>query len=124
MDDLSRFCCLNADCVDHGKRGHGNLTVPMRYGPNKTRLLRCSTCKTRFSERKGTPLFDARLPTDKVVSLLAHVAEGIGTRKTSRLVGVHRDTVTSYIRRAGKHAHDLHEELVAFSPDDERSTVR
>jgi transposase-like protein len=124
MDDLSRFCCLNPNCPDSGKRGQGNLTVPARYGPNKTRVLRCSTCKDRFSERKGTPLFDARLPADKVVSVLAHVAEGIGTRKTARLVGVHRDTVTRYIRRAGEHARDLHEELVAFSPDDERSPVR
>ncbi len=124
MDDLSRFCCLNPDCPAHGKRGHGNLTVPMRYGPNRYRLLRCSTCKARFSERKGTPLFDARLPTDKAVSVLAHVAEGIGTRKTARLVGVHRDTVTRYIRRAGEHAERLHEELVAFSPGDDRSPVR
>ena len=30
MDDLSRFCCLNSDCPDYGKRGHGNLTVPAR----------------------------------------------------------------------------------------------
>ena len=118
MDDLSRFCCLNPDCPDHGKRGHGNLTVPARYGPHKTRVLRCSTCNDRFSERKGTPLFDTRLPADKVVAVLAHVAEGIGTRKTARLVGVHKDTVTRYIRRAGRHAEQLHDELVAFSPDD------
>jgi len=119
MDDLGRFCCLNPDCPDHGKRDHGNLTVPMRYGPNKTRrLLRCSTCKARFSERKGTPLFDTRLPTETAVAVLAHVAEGIGTRKTARLVGVHPDTVTRYVRRAGDHAAQLHDELVAFSPDD------
>ena len=124
MDDLNRFCCLNPKCPDHGKRHHGNLTVPMRYGPHHYRLLRCSTCKARFSERKGTPLFDARLPADKVVSVLAHVAEGIGARKTARLTGVHPDTVTRYIRRAGEHARALHEELVAFSPDDDRSPVR
>ena len=124
MDDLSRFCCLNPSCVDHGKRGHGNLTVPARYGFHQTRVLRCSTCKARFSERKGTPLFDARLPADKVVSVLAHVAEGVGTRKTARLVGVHRDTVTRYLRLAGEHARDRHEELVAFSPDDPRSPIR
>ena len=120
MDDLTRFCCLNPGCPDHGERGHGNLTVPMRYGPGKARrLLRCSTCKARFSERKGTPLFDARLPADKVASVLGHVAEGVGTRKTARLTGVHRDTVTRYIRRAGAHAGQLHDELVAFSPGDE-----
>ncbi len=118
-DDLGRFCCLNPDCPDYGKRGHGNLTVPMRYGPNKARrLLRCSACKARFSERKGTPLFDARLPTDTAVAVLAHVAEGIGTRKTARLTGVHPDTVTRYVRLAGGHAEQLHNELVAFSPDD------
>src|SRR5262245_38531006 len=76
MDDLSAFCCLNPSCADLGKRGHGNLTVTMRYGPNKSRrMLRCRTCTTRFSERKGTPLFDARLPPERVNDVLAHVAE-------------------------------------------------
>lgn len=125
MDDLTPFCCLNPDCADHGRRGHGNLTVTMRYGPDKARrLLRCSTCTARFSERKGTPLFDARLPPDKAASVLGHVAEGVGTRKTARLVGVHPDTVTRYTRLAGDHAEQLHEELVAFSPHHGRGPVR
>jgi len=124
MDDLSRFCCLNPDCPDHGQRNHGNLTVPARYGPNKTRVLRCSTCKARFSERKGTALYGTRLSAETVVSVLAHVAEGVGTRKTARLVGVSKDTVTRYIRAAGEQAQQLHDELVAFSPSDQRSAVR
>ena len=53
------------------------------------------------------------------VAVLAHVAEGVGTRKTARLTGVHTDTVTRYIRLAGAQAEQLHEELVAFSPGDE-----
>ena len=62
VDDLTAFCCPNPGGPDHGERGHGNLTVTSRYGPGKTRrMLRCSTCKARFSERKGTPLFGARL---------------------------------------------------------------
>jgi len=84
MDDLNPFCCLNPECRDHGKRSHGNLTVPMQYGPNKSRhMLRCSTCKTRFSERKRTPLFDARLPPEAVTAVLEHVAKGVGARKTA-----------------------------------------
>jgi LacI family transcriptional regulator len=119
MDDLGPFCCLSLDCPDHGKRGHGNLTVTSRYGPGKARrMLRCSTCKTRFSERKGTPLFDARLSAEKVTAVLAHVAEGIGTRKTARLTRVHPDTVARYTRLAGDHGAELHDELVAFSPED------
>ena len=119
MDDLSLFCCLNSACPDHGKRGHGNLTVTTRYGPGKVRrLLRCSSRKARFSERKGTPLFDTRLAAATATAVLAHVAEGVGTRKTARLTGVHRDTVTRYVRLAGAHAERLHDELVAFSPGD------
>ncbi len=120
MDNLSLFCCLNSECPDHGKRNAGNLTVVMRYGKeNQNRLLRCRTCKTRFSEHKGTPLFRAQLPPEKQISLLEHIAEGCGVRKTARLINVHRDTVTRYAKLAGDHAQALHDELVAFSPSDE-----
>ena len=117
MDDLSRFCCLNSDCPDLGKRGAGNLTVTSRYGPDKQRrMLRCRTCKTRFSERKGTPLFDSRLAPAKVESVLEHVAEGCGVRQTGRLCKVNRNTVGRYSRIAGAQARDLHDERVRLSP--------
>ena len=115
-DDLSALCCQNADCADYGQRGKGNLTVPMRYGPKQRRLLRCRTCKARFSERKGTPLFGSALPEEKVVAVLRHIAEGVGVRKTSRLLGVNKNTVVRYCLLAGDHAQQLHDELVAFSP--------
>ena len=125
MDDLARFCCLNPDCPDHGKRGAGNLTVTARYGPDKARrLLRCRTCKARFTERKGTPLFGSHLPEQKAIAVMAHLAEGVGVRKTGRLVGVHRETVASYARKAGGHAKDLHDESVAVSPPHARAAVR
>lgn len=125
MDDLSRFCCLNNDCSEFGKRGAGNLTVPHRYGPEKSkRILRCRVCKARFSERKGTPLFDARLPSAKVESVLEHVAEGCGVRQTGRLCRVAANTVARYSRLAGTHAKVAHDELVAISPPNDRGPVR
>lgn len=125
MDDLSKFCCQNNKCPDYGKRGAGNLTVCMRFGKKKhIRLLYCRTCKDRFSERKGTPLFEARLDPEKIVSVLDHISEGCGVRKTGRLVGVHHDTVSRYCKLAGQHAQALHDELVAFSPGNARSPVR
>jgi transposase-like protein len=124
MHELNTFCCQNPTCPDYGKRGHGNLTLTARYGNDQRRLLRCKTCKARFSERKGTPLFDSRLPKAKAVSLLQHLAEGCGVRSTSRLTGVSKDTVVRYSRRAGDHAQQLHDELVAFSPSDPRRATR
>src|SRR3954447_21588398 len=98
-EDLARFCCQRPDCPDYGRRGHGNLTVCGHYGTTKPiRLLYCRTCKARFSERKGTPLFGACLPEDKAIDLMKHVADRNGVRATARLVGVHRDTVVRYSR--------------------------
>lgn len=116
-DDLTRFCCQNKSCPDYGKRGAGNLTVCMRFGKEKRiRLLYCRICKERFSERKGTPFFQARLSDEKALSVLEHIAEGCGVRKTGRLVGVNKNTVVRYCVLAGGHAKALHDELVSFSP--------
>jgi transposase-like protein len=119
MDDLSRFCCLNPDCPDHGKRGAGNLTVRDRYGPHQRRLLYCRSCKARFSERKGTSLFDCRLAEGKAQAVLAHLNDGCGVRQTERLVGVNRNTVMRLGRLAGDHAKAAHDELVSLSPPDD-----
>lgn len=125
MDDLTQFCCQNEQCPDYGKRGHNNLSVCDRYGRNKERrVLYCRSCKARFSERKGTPFFGAQLPDEQIVSVLAHIAEGCGVRQTGRLVGVNRNTVVRYSLLAGDHAQKLHDELVAFSPQDARGPVR
>jgi LacI family transcriptional regulator len=124
MDDLARFCCQNPGCGDYGKRGVGNLSVCDRFGKgNRLRLLYCRTCKARFSERKGTPLFQARLGEDKILDVASHVAEGCGVRKTGRLVGVTPNTVSRYSRLFGQHAKALHDELVVFSPANPRGAV-
>jgi transposase-like protein/IS1 family transposase len=118
MDDLALFCCQNSRCPDFGRRGVGNLTVTGRLGKDgQYRLLYCRTCRARFSERKGTPLYRAHSPGDKVLSILEHVREGRGVRKTARLVKVHPDTVSRYSRAAGGHARAAHGERVARSPE-------
>ncbi len=125
MDDLSRFCCLNRDCPGYGRRDAGNLSVCMRYGRERQHcLLYCTTCRARFSARKGTPLFGARLPRAKLLAVLAHLADGCGVRQTARLVGVGKNTVSRLGLLAGGHARQLHDELVGFSPLDYQSPAR
>jgi transposase-like protein len=125
MDDLSSFCCQNNKCSDYGRRKAGNLSVCDRYGKNKQRrMLYCRSCKARFSERKGTIFFGSSLPEEKIVSMMEHVAEGCGVRKTGRLLRVNRNTVSRYSALAGQHARTLHDELVAFSPEDTGTAMR
>jgi LacI family transcriptional regulator len=123
MDELSTFCCLNPECPDRGKRGFGNLSVRARYGKSQRRLLYCKSCKARFSERKGTPLFDCRLGDDKAQSVLAHLNDGCGVRQTERLAGVNRNTVMRLARLAGSHAKAAHDSLVSFSPLDDQAAA-
>jgi len=123
-DDLVRFCCQNPDCDAHGRRGGDNILVIDHFGKARHRLLYCRTCKARFSEFKGTPFFNSKLPHDKVLAVLEHLAEGCGVRQTARLVGVNKDTVTRLALLAGRHAKDTHDELVGFSPRDPRGPAR
>ncbi|HEU5117439.1 MAG TPA: hypothetical protein VFT74_12415 [Isosphaeraceae bacterium] len=123
-DNLARFCCQNPDCDLYGQRGGDNILVVDHFAKARHRLLYCRVCKARFSEFKGTPLFRSRLPHEKVLAILEHLAEGCGVRQTARLVGVNKDTVTRLALLAGKHAKDAHDELVAFSPRNPRGPVR
>ena len=124
MDDLTIFCCQNSQCTDYGRRGLDNLRVCFRYGPQKaTRVLACRTCQHRFTERKGTALYRCKLPEDKAVAVLHHLQEDCGVRQTSRLVGVNKDTVVRLALVAGHHAQQVHDERVAFSPQNPRGPV-
>ena len=121
---LDELCCQNSRCAKYGRRGGGNLSVCGWIDRKKTiRQLYCSACKARFSERKGTPLYNAKLPPDKVIAILDHVREGCGVRQTGRLVGVSKNTANRFVRLAGNHARKLHDELVALSPPDRRGPV-
>ena len=119
MKQLEELCCQNSECAKYGKRGAGNLTVCGWIDKRKTiRQLYCRVCKARFSERKGTPLYHAKLRPKKALAILEHIQEGCGVRQTGRLVKVSKDTANRYVRLAGEHAAALHDELVAFSPPD------
>ena len=116
---IEHFFCHNSACADHGKRGGGNLYFRGWSGRNKRiRMVYCRTCEMSYSERKGSALERSGLPTDKAVSVLDHLKEGVGIRATSRLTGVSRDTVSRLLAKAGDQAKLLHDELVAFSPSD------
>jgi len=120
---IETFCCQNKDCSQFGDRNQGNLRFSGWSGTGKKiRMVHCMTCGCCFSERRGTPLWESRLAEEVALFLLDHLREGCGTRSTSRLLGVSKDTVTRYARLSGEHANSVHDELVSFSPSDQRSS--
>jgi hypothetical protein len=116
---ITDFFCWNEGCEEYGIRGSSALRQWGWSGHSKRiRMIHCTRCKHSYSERKGTPLEGSQLPDSKAKAVLDHLRERCGTRPTSRLVGVAKDTVTRYARLAGQHATRAHDELVAHSPPD------
>jgi len=109
---LAQLCCVNGGCVDVGKQGKGNLSVRTGKGGGRWRVLRCSTCRTEFSERKGTALFGTTMLPSRIAAVAACLKEGCGIRKTSRLTGASKSGVTSIAMRLGLHAKAVHDQRV------------
>lgn len=109
--DLSDLCCVHSQCPDAGQRAAGNLGFVRWTGRAKDiRFVHCRTCGSDFSERKGTPLFKAILPRSEIVSIVEHLMEGDGQRKTARLTRHRQDTVARYQKLVGLHAKAFHDE--------------
>jgi transposase-like protein len=109
---LEQLCCVEPDCPLVGQCAAGNLSVRTGKGAGRWRILRCSACKTEFSERKGTALWGSRMAPDKAEAIAAHLQDGCGIRQTARLVGVSKDGVTAMALRLGLHAYRFHDQQV------------
>lgn len=110
--DFQSLCCLNPDCALYGRRGADNLTVRKTYGKAQMRYLRCRCCGEEFSERKGTALFNLKIPEAQAAAILEHLDVGCGVVATAQLVGVAKDTVSRLVRVAGRASQALHDRIV------------
>ncbi|MDP1815337.1 MAG: hypothetical protein Q8K92_12885 [Leadbetterella sp.] len=110
---LNEKCCQNPKCPNYGQKELGNLCYHGFSGKGKEiRMLWCNTCKTSFSERKGTLLFGSKLPEEKVKIVLNNFAEGNGIRKTSRLTNVSLSAVQRLSNQCSNVCENIHNEKV------------
>lgn len=109
---LETLACPYPDCHLYARTAAGNLTVRKLYGKDRIRYLRCRACAREFSERKNTALFNCKIEESKAVSVAEHLAEGLSTKATSRLLGVSAEAVRRLRRNLGGHARGFHDELV------------
>jgi len=100
-DGWSGYACPNGRCADHGKKGGGNIRLERRYGMNNVALLRCRTCKRTFSENRGTPFFELRLPYEKLYRVLTSLVRCGSIRGTADTAGVDKNTVLRILKLAG-----------------------
>jgi transposase-like protein len=110
--DLSTLAWVNSACQQFRQGSQGNLVIRKVYGHDHIRLLRCRTCCEAFSERRGTALFNTKLPEATAAEVSNHLDEGCSVRATARLVKVAKETVARLRRVSGRHAERLHDQYV------------
>ncbi|MEW6108451.1 MAG: helix-turn-helix domain-containing protein [Nitrospirota bacterium] len=93
------FFCPNEYCGDHGKKGKGNIIVYNRYGKQHRRLLKCKTCKSKFSERRETFFFGMHTKEKKIKEVIECLLKGMSYRETAVTTEIDKDTVQRIWKR-------------------------
>lgn len=122
---LESLACVEPGCELYGPAGRGNLGERKSYGKDQIRYLRCTHCRSEFSERKNTALWNTKVREEKAISVAAHLSEGCSLKGTARLVGVDPSVVRRLNKCAGRHGaahHDAQAQELAVEalPGDER----
>ena len=110
--NISHCFCPNKECEDYAKKGQSNIVRYDTYGKQKTKLLRCRTCKTRFSERRNTVFFGLHLDESTIERVVRCLAEGNSIRATARIMEIDKDTVYRIFERASSHCQKVLTDLL------------
>ena len=110
--ELDTVACFNPERQLFHRKGARNLVIRKVYGHDHIRLLCCQTCGEEFSERRGTALFNTKLPEAKAEEVIRHLDKGCSVRATVRLVKVAKETVARLMRVTGRHALRFHDQHV------------
>lgn len=81
-----------------------------KFGEKKIQRYRCNQCGKTFSDQQQKPLDEMRVPLEKAVQALNLLVEGCGIRVTSRITGLHQDTVLALLEKAGERSAKLLDE--------------
>jgi transposase-like protein len=106
--DPSRHFCPHAGCHYRGWLGRGNLRTNGHPSGGPWRQFHCTSCKGYCLETHGTLFHGKHAEVERIVHVLACLAEGLGIRATARVFEVAPTTVLQWLGEAA-------EQLRAFS---------
>jgi hypothetical protein len=106
--DTSRHCCPHPGCRYRGWRGRGNRRANGHPSGGPWRHFPWTACDGYFPAQHGPILHGTRVAVERIVRVLACLAEGLGIRATARGFEVAPNTVWHWRVEAA-------EQLPAFS---------
>jgi IS1 family transposase/transposase-like protein len=109
--DTEGFACPNRQCSYFGNTDasfHALVGDGKHGKAERIQTFRCQACRTTFSARRNTPLYQLKTPSQQVAVVLSALAEGLDPSAAERVFGYRQATITTWMSRAGEHAQTLH----------------
>jgi len=110
--DTEGFACPNQQCLYFGitdARVHALVGDGKHGRTEHIQTFRCQACRSTFTSRRNTPLYRLKTPSHQIAMVLSALAEGLDPSAAERVFGFRQATITTWLTRAGEHAHTLHE---------------
>jgi len=101
--DTSRHFCPHTGCRYRGWLGLGNLRANGHPSGGPWRQFQCTSCEGYFPEHHGTIFHGKQVAVERLVHVLARLAEGLGIRATARVFEVDPNTVLQWLVEAAEH---------------------
>lgn len=108
------YACAYRECAYFGVTGEAvhALVGYGKIGKNKDiQRWRCQACRTTFSCRRGTVLYDLKSASAEVETVLWFLAEGVNISVLVRYSGRHEATISRWLGRAGRQSSAWHRVL-------------
>jgi len=100
--DTSKHFCPHTGCRYRGWLGLGNLRANGHPSGGLWRQFHCTACKGYFPEHHGTIFHGKQIAVERIVRVLACLAEGLGIRATARVFEVDPNTVLRWLVEAAE----------------------
>jgi IS1 family transposase len=110
--DTHGFACPNYQCSYFGNTDahiHALVGDGKHGQAERIQTFRGPACRTTFSARRDTPLYRLKTPSQQIAVVLSALAEGLDPSAAERVFSYRQATITTWLSRAGEHAHTLHE---------------
>lgn len=98
--------CPNPSCSEYGKLQGQSQKNLKKYGKTRAgrQRFQCKGCQLTFVESRGTIFYRKRVADEKIIEVLALLAEGLRISAISRVTGHKEDTILAWLREAALHA--------------------
>src|SRR2546422_2558600 len=100
--DTSRHFCPHPHCDYRGWLGLGNLRANGHPNGGPWRQFHCTACEGYFLETHGTIFHGKQVAVERIVRVLACLAEDLGIRATARVFEVAPHTVLQWLVEAAE----------------------